>query len=101
MRIFLDDIRMPPEGRFDLIIVRTADEAIRLLDTNKVTYVTFDHDLGHNVPTGYDVAKHIEKQCYFGAMKCPDWDIHSANPVGRENIQWAMIAAETFSKPRN
>ncbi len=97
MKIFLDDIRDPKTN--DWIIVRTAKDCINLIKSNKNEFyeISFDHDLGDEEYTGYNVAKWIEAECFFG-MKCPKWNIHSANPVGRQNIEAAMKSAENFSR---
>jgi len=93
MKIFLDDIRNPPDDSWT--VLRTADQVIRFLAFYDIEEISFDHDLGDDENgTGYDVAKYIEEQCFYGYMKCPKWMIHSANPVGRENIKSAMNFAE-------
>lgn len=100
MKIWLDDLRpMPfkngiPEYTF---LCKTASEAIELLSTGCITFISFDHDLG-DVQTGYTVACYIEQQVYNGKIPMPDWEIHSANPVGRKNIKRAMESAERFTK---
>ena len=96
MRIFLDDMRTPPEG---FRLCRTAQDALILLKSGTVTFISFDHDLGVG-PTGYDVASYIEKAVYEGRISCPGWAVHSSNPVGRENIVRAMQSAERFAIPR-
>ena len=96
MFIYLDDIREPPVGA---VLCRTAREAIALIDTGKVTLISFDHDLGEGL-TGYDVAKHIEELVEARKILMPDWRIHSSNPVGRNNIEAAMRSAERLAKAR-
>ena len=92
MRLYLDDIRPTPLG-YDTRAY-TAEEAIDFLKTGLVTEISFDHDLGPSeAGTGYDVAAWIEEQCHTTEFKCPDWHIHSANPVGGANIQAAMESA--------
>ncbi len=92
MRIYLDDLRAPPEG---FRLCRTAQEAIALLRSGVVTFMSFDHDLG-TVLTGYDVACCIECEVYAGRIRCPEWTVHSANPVGRDHINAAMNSAKRF-----
>lgn len=92
MKIWLDDIRNPPDSSWR--ICRTAEEAIGVLFLNHVQEISFDHDLGENIGTGYDVAKFIARQSYLGDMMVPIWTIHSQNPVGRVNIQRTMEWAE-------
>jgi hypothetical protein len=70
--------------------------------------VNFDHDLGgdevkekvangmskrqakrerRGTPTGYDCAKWLVDYCIDNGFQLPLWYTHSANPVGRENIE--------------
>ena len=95
MRIWLDDVRPMPSD-FDKH-VKTEQEAIDILKTGEVTHISFDHDLGEfENGTGYNVAKFIEANAYDGTIRYLTWTIHSANPVGRQNIEAAMNAAERF-----
>lgn len=77
---------------------KTASEAIQLLKTGSVTRISFDHDLGdeETCGSGYDVAKYIEELVCLDRsfVEVPEWDVHSANPVGRQNIVMAMHSAE-------
>lgn len=112
MRIYLDDIRPTPAyipcycGNIDQCVepdlrraytdrCYTAQEAIELLYTGEVTFISFDHDLGSpECGTGYDVAKWIEQAAYMDpTWPIPDYAIHSANPVGALNIDRAMKSA--------
>jgi hypothetical protein len=62
MKIYLDDIRTEPEG---WVRVKTAQETIELLKSNKVTELSLDHDLGDDKNgTGYDVILWIEQEVY-------------------------------------
>lgn len=99
MKLFLDDIRNPPDNSWT--IARTADVAIEFLKTGAVEEISFDHDLGEKFGTGYDVAAYIEEEVYFGRMTCPKWGVHSANPVGTANIKVSMHKAEYFQKQQN
>ena len=95
MRVWLDDERIMPK-EFD-VHAKTAEEAINLLCTGKVTEISLDHDLGESCNgTGYDVAKWIEHAAVDGRMGKIAWDIHSQNPVGRRNMQAALNSAEKF-----
>jgi len=95
MRIFLDDVRIPSDNLGKVIVVRDAQTAMDLVRTGNVTWISFDHDLGTDL-TGYDVAMLIEELVFMGNIRCPEWHIHSANPVGRERIRAAMRGAEKF-----
>lgn len=91
--IFLDDLRDPPP---DATLCRTAQAAIRLIESGVVTRISFGHDLGTEL-TGYDVAKRIEQLVAEGKIAMPRWQVHSANPVGRANIEAAMRSAERYA----
>lgn len=93
MRIFLDDVRMPPDG--DWMIVRSASPAMALVLSGNVTHISFDHDLGEEL-SGYAVACCIEAAAYYNKIPRMTWEIHSANPVGRENIRRAMENADRY-----
>jgi hypothetical protein len=93
MNIWLDDERPMPEG-YD-IHVKTAEEAIELLKSGKVTSISLDHDLGQD-KTGYDVAKWIEEAAYDGRLAPIHLVIHTQNVAGRANIAAALQNANRF-----
>lgn len=99
MKLWLDDLRPMPKG-FD-VHAKTVEQALDLLASEQFDFISFDHDLGTDSNgnlhlTGYDLAKIIEKKAFEGKMKPLGWAIHSANPVGRQNIERAMQNAERF-----
>jgi hypothetical protein len=94
MKLWLDDIRTMPEG-FDWHCWGSG-EAFHWIRTGTVTFISFDHDLGEDSLTGYDVAKEIERLASIGMIPTIEWTVHSANPVGRKNIEMAMQQAEKF-----
>lgn len=86
-KLWLDDDlvhRVAPEGWTH---VTTVEDAIQVLETGFVTHLSLDHDLGENQKTGYDLIKWIEEQYFVNDIKPPEMKIHSANPVGRKNMQ--------------
>ena len=77
--------------------VKTAPEAISLLENGNVVSISLDHDLG--LPengSGYDVAKWIEEQAYHGNLPRLQWQLHSDNPVGVKNMRAALEQANKF-----
>lgn len=97
--VWLDDLR-PMPGNFDLH-VHTAQEAINILKTNTVEYISLDHDLGlpdesSDPGTGYDVAKFIEESAFDGTLDPLSYNVHSANPIGRERMIQALMNADRF-----
>jgi hypothetical protein len=96
--IFLDDIRMPPDDCW--LAVRTADAAYELIRNafGQEMTISLDHDLGENIPTGYDLLNWLENDI----ARNPDFrpritfQIHSANPVGRANMERAITSIERW-----
>jgi hypothetical protein len=101
MRLWLDDVRMPPDDDSDWYIVRDANPAMAMVMSGKVTHISFDHDLGENSLSGYAVACCIEAAAYHDRIPRMTWTIHSANPVGRDNITLAMKRADDYWEPRH
>jgi hypothetical protein len=97
MFVFLDDVRNAPSGA---VLCRTAGEALALIESGKVGTISLDHDLGTKL-TGYDVAKRIEEMVASGKIAMLRWQVHSANPVGRMNIEAAMWSAERLFNRRS
>ena len=93
IKLWLDDIRNPPDELWTW--VKTYDEALEYITKNVVSEISFDHDLGTKL-TGYSVAKAIEHYAYYDMVQQMVWSIHSANPVGRKNIEQAMKSADRF-----
>lgn len=95
LHVWLDDLRPIRPGYNAL--AKTADEAIKLLETGRVQSISLDHDLGPpEAGTGYDVAQWIEEAAYEGKINRLDWNIHSANPVGVSNMRQALLSADRF-----
>lgn len=91
--MFLDDIRTPKE-EYD-VIVRSCDEAITyILKYGIPKFISFDHDLGCDedgniLKSGYDLAKWLVKQSLDEVLEFPkdfSFEVHSANPIGKNNI---------------
>jgi len=84
MKLFLDDKRTPPAG---WTLVRTAKEAIFLLETGFVEEFSLDHDLGTK-KSGNTVLCWVERQVFDENIEFtpPTMCCHSANSPGRDNI---------------
>jgi hypothetical protein len=96
MKIYLDDVRDPPDGTWT--VARTATEARALFLAGPVEMCSLDHDLGtcslctvcakgctctcHE--TGYDFVKWLAEKDLWSKFKPV---VHSANPVGKTNMQ--------------
>ena len=86
--LYIDDERVPKTSR-QFTVVRSFRDACEVVITYGFPeYISFDHDLGEDVPTGFDFAKWlVEHDMDTGTMpKNFEYNIHSANPVGGANI---------------
>lgn len=107
---FKDDwlVFSPIEQPFETIWVKSYNEFVSWIIANGLPdAVCFDHDLGEDVAklkvakgmskrqarkekklskSGMDCAKWLVEYCMDRKLKLPKWNIQSANPVGKENI---------------
>ena len=100
MNLWVDDLRSAPDG---WLLAKTASEAIALLRQGNIQQISLDHDLGEPesvVGSGYQVAIWLEEQAYTGNWAViPDRiSIHSANPVGRQNMLAAIDAIDRLRR---
>lgn len=91
-KLFIDDLRNPPADGY--VVVRTSEEANVWLAENGIPdVISFDHDLGGD-DTTISVIRFIydlilnEKTNFPEGFTCI---VHSANPVGAQNIQHDML----------
>lgn len=92
MRVYLDDERATPDG---WVRVYWPDEAIALLESDQVTELSLDHDLGDDQRgTGYDVVLWIEEAVFLRGFKPPRIHVHSANSSAREKMLAGINAIE-------
>lgn len=109
--IFIDDERSPftalrggliqhdlelYDNDYGWIIVRTCEDFTKYVEEYGLPeYVSFDHDLADiqykdgistHEKTGYDCAKWLVNYCINNQYKFPKYQVHSANPIGKQNI---------------
>lgn len=91
MKVYLDDMRSTPEG---WVTCRWPSEVIDLLEAEKVTHISLDHDLGDDkTGTGYDVLKWIEYEVAVnGFVPPPHIYIHTSNPSARQQMELAVAS---------
>jgi len=105
----VDWLIFSPIGRdIDVVWVKSYDEFVKyILENNIPDGICFDHDLGEDVAkervknglskrqarilkretlSGMDCAKWLVEYCTDMDKPLPKYNIQSANPVGRENI---------------
>lgn len=96
MKLYLDDMRTPPDDTW--VLANTYAEMCDYLRLNwdSITAVSLDHDLGEQ-HTGYDVMLNIEHYCHLKGACAPFTIVfHTANPVGRANMQQVVDSINRF-----
>ena len=91
IKLFLDDIRKAPSKHWQTVTsYKEFTEQIKDKQDNLPEEISFDHDLGdingEKEYTGYDCAKWLVEYCIDFDLDLPKFKVHSANPVGGENI---------------
>jgi len=93
MPLYLDDLRPTPEG-FDRVY--NYEEFVDYLERKGLPdFISFDHDLGEDL-SGYDCAKYLVEYCLEHQLPLPDYQVHSKNPVGKENIERLLENFKNF-----
>lgn len=105
MKLWLDDIREPwKHGCLGWAWAKTADQAIAILKSGKVTEASLDHDLSEMATigqptvgekTGYTVVLWMEENDAWPETV----DVHSMNPVGAQRML-DVICRHTNGKRR-
>ena len=89
--LYVDDIRNPPQKWEDWDIARNYSHAIELLTNNYYESISLDHDIAsyqNGVErTGYDIVKWLCERKVNGETVPDNYYIHTANPVGRSNME--------------
>ena len=94
--LWLDDERDPTNKRWSVyfpiespqvVWVKSYLEFVDWITANSLpSAICFDHDLGDG-PSGMDAAKWLTENCLDANAKLPAWNIQSANPIGKKNIE--------------
>lgn len=116
-RLFLDDERIPQQVKWveiplgPWVVVRSYDEFVNTIkQLGLPEHISFDHDLSfehyplahpngglhlkspidydsYKEKTGMHCAKWLVEFCLDNRLKCPNFTVHSMNPVGARNIR--------------
>jgi hypothetical protein len=83
-RLFLDDVRNPPDK--DWVVCRSTQEAIEIIiQKGMPDFMSLDHDLGGD-DTTMVFLKRLVNEVWDGKSNPPNYQVHSANPIGTQNI---------------
>ena len=101
----------PIEQPFDVVWVKSYKEFVNYIETKGLPdAICFDHDLAdisynpnkgqtmfvYHDKTGYDCAKWLVEYCLDNDLKLPPYNIQSANPVGKANIDGILKSYNKF-----
>jgi hypothetical protein len=94
-KLYLDDERFPKLSN-DWVIVRNFEEFKQMiLDKGLPKEISFDHDLGDGIPTGFDCVKWMVHEMKYD-LRNVNINVHSANPVGKDNIEGLIKSWNKF-----
>lgn len=95
--LFLDDERTPEQVRWvdlpknvEWVIVRNFVDFCNTVQNRGIPeFISYDHDLGDEIVRrdGYACAWIMIDACEDAKVKHPNFQVHSMNPVGAENIR--------------
>lgn len=103
--LFIDDERVPMDVTWgtwqdqalyrdaDWVIARNWFEVLEIVVSFGLpSMISFDHDLGENEKTGYEIAQKLCDMIMDGIDLPENFEfrVHSKNPVGAENIRSYM-----------
>lgn len=87
--MYIDDIRAP-KGKFDIIVRNSEDAKESIIRYGCPRFISFDHDLGGE-DTSMEIVKWlVEMDMNMHYILIPsnfEFNVHSANPVGKANIE--------------
>lgn len=101
IKLWLDDIRNPEvqTQEADWIWAKTPEDFKSfIIHFGIPDVVSFDHDLGE-CETGYDLVKWMVNYMEENCLQLPvnfEYRVHSANPVGAENIRKYLEGYKKF-----
>jgi hypothetical protein len=103
MKVWLDDRRTPPDP--DWVWVKTPEATIELLQTEEVTELSLDHDLGlldrESEATGYDVVLWIEEQVAAASFVPPEViTVHSSNSSAAPKMERGIASIRRLYERR-
>jgi hypothetical protein len=94
VKVWLDDERKAPPGYIHFTNVSDLKKFYKK-NHNKIDKMSLDHDLGDNVPTGYDFMLWLEEMIFYDIFQnMPKIKVHSANPIGKKKMLQSIKSLE-------
>lgn len=97
MKLWIDDVREPPDSSWTWAKDSTTALALLNSNLNSMEVISFDHDLGGE-DTSRAVAAVLEEHAFYKGKLPIGTRIHSANPVGREWLRHALRRSTQFQE---
>lgn len=103
----------PIQEPYEVIWVKSYNEFVDWIERNGMPDgICFDHDLAdisynpnnqkssfvYHEKTGFDCAKWLVEHCMDNNCVLPLWNVQSANPVGKENINGLLLGFKCFQE---
>lgn len=87
LKLFIDDLRESPDVTF--FVARSTNQAIKIINEfGWPEFMSLDHDLGGEDTTMVFLKRLVNE--IWTDQPIPEYLIHSANPVGSDNIRSFM-----------
>ena len=90
------------------VVCRNVQAALSEIDSHGMpSFISFDHDLGQNELTGYDLTKVLVDNALDFVDECYqfpqnfDFYVHSKNPIGKANIESLLSSYLRHKSQRN
>lgn len=98
--LFLDDERFPPDDGRNWVVARSSAVALAIIDQDGwPEFISFDHDLGGDDTAMVFIHGILDTLMDQDRGLPFSWIVHSANPVGAENIAGLLCAFERAHPP--
>lgn len=103
-KMFIDDERFPPDDGEKWVICRNWGDVTEMVRTRGFPrFISFDHDLGYGMASGYEIAHWLVEVDCTNNPDCVfpddfDFYVHSQNPVGALNIESLLRRYFRFKK---
>jgi hypothetical protein len=110
-------------AKWNWVVVKNHEEFVKKIEEDGLPeFISFDHDLADEhydntmyqgveeyskkyehfkEKTGLDCAKWLTEHCMDTKQKLPDFEIHSMNPAGGENIRSLLLSFKKFQDQEN
>ncbi len=110
-------------AKWNWVVVKNHEEFVKKIEEDGLPeFISFDHDLADEhydntmyqgveeyskkyehfkEKTGLDCAKWLTEHCMDTKQKLPDFEIHSMNPAGGENIKSLLLNFKKFQDQEN